>query len=189
MLGFLDSDKQRHGHSVHGLFVLGDVQWLASHPDTYVVVAVGNPVFKRKIVCELKAIGHERFATLVHPGAIIGDYVQVGEGTIICAGSIITTDIRIGNHVTINYNCTIGHDSTIEDYATILPSASISGNVIVEEGCQIGTGSQVIQGLTIGRWSIVGAGAVVVRDIPRNVTAVGVPAKPIKERPEGWHLT
>jgi UDP-perosamine 4-acetyltransferase len=60
--------------------------------------------------------------------------------------------------------------------------------VVVGEGTFLGLGSGVIPGIRIGRWSVIGAGAVVTKDIPDNCTAVGVPAKVIKTRGEGWHL-
>jgi sugar O-acyltransferase (sialic acid O-acetyltransferase NeuD family) len=106
--------------------------------------------------------------------------VSIGEGSIICAGTIITVDISIGEHVIINLDCTIGHDDTIQDYVTLYPSVNVSGNVVVGECTELGTGMQIIQGKNIGRESIVGAGAVIVRDIPEKCTAVGSPAKPIK---------
>ena len=53
----------------------------------------------------------------------------------------------------------------------------------MESGVHIGTGASVVPGVTIGRRSIVGAGAVVVDDLPPGVTAVGVPARPIKIHP------
>jgi acetyltransferase-like isoleucine patch superfamily enzyme len=48
-------------------------------------------------------------------------------------------------------------------------------------------GANIIQGHSIGSWSINGAGAVVIENIPANVTAVGVPARVIKIREKGWH--
>jgi acetyltransferase-like isoleucine patch superfamily enzyme len=62
----------------------------------------------------------------------------------------------------------------------------LSGNVTIGEGCDIGTNACAIQGITIGDWSIIGAGATVIRDLPANVTAVGVPARVIATRPDGW---
>jgi acetyltransferase EpsM len=59
--------------------------------------------------------------------------------------------------------------------------------VNVGEGCYIGMGANVIQGKSIGDWTVVGAGAAVVTDLPANVTAVGVPAAVVKERKKGWH--
>lgn len=63
---------------------------------------------------------------------------------------------------------------------TLYPSVNVSGNVHIGECCEIGIGSNIIQGKKIGTEIIVGAGSVVIKDIPSQCTAVGVPAKPIK---------
>lgn len=188
VLGFLDGSAERHGASLHELPVLGDETWLAGRPEVWVVVAIGSTPAKRRVVQSLERVGCGRFATLVHPRAWVGRGVAVGEGASICAGTLITTDIRVGRHAILNLDCTVGHDADLGDFVTVAPSVNISGAVHVGEGCDLGTGSTVIQGIRIGHWSVVGAGAVVVRDLPPNVTAVGVPAKAIKTRPEGWHL-
>ena len=121
-----------------------------------------------------------KFATLIDPSVEKSDYVTIGEGTIICAHTIITVNIEIGNHVIINLDCTVGHDDIIQDFVTLYPSVNVSGNVNIGHGSELGTGMQIIQGKKIGEYSIVGAGAVVVKDIPDRCTAVGSPAKPIK---------
>ena len=71
-------------------------------------------------------------------------------------------------------------DAVLQDYVTLYPSVNISGNTNIGHAVEMGTGVQIIQGKTIGDYSIVGAGAVIVRDIPEGCTAVGCPAKPIK---------
>lgn len=187
-VGFLDGNASRHGTTVHGHTVLGPPEWLLTHSETAAVVAIGNPAVKRRIALDLTTKGFNNFATLVHPRAWIGNRVELGPGTIVCAGTCITTDIKIGSHVILNLCCTVGHDTEIEDYVTVAPGANISGAVRLEEGVDLGTNCTIIQGLAVRHWSVVGAGAVVVREIPANVTAVGAPAKPIKERTEGWHL-
>lgn len=188
MLGFLDGNEEMHGKEVHGLPVLGGLEWLKTNKDVGVVVAIGNPGVKRKIVQQIKQIGGIKFPSIIDSRAIIGSRVKLGEGCIICANTIITTDIDIKDFVILNLSCTIGHDTIIEDYVTVAPGANISGNVIIKEGTDIGTASAIIQGKTIGAWSIIGAGAVVVKDTPNNVTAVGNPSKVIKEREEHWQL-
>jgi len=121
------------------------------------------------------------FTNLVHPSVIKSSYIEMKRGIIICAGNILTVNISIGNHVIINLDCTVGHDVVIKDYCTIAPSANISGNVELDEGCDFGTNASTIQSVKIGKWSVIGAGAVVVNDIPPNCTAVGTPAKPINK--------
>lgn len=188
LVGFLDDNPDAAGTSIHDLPVLGGTDWLASHPTTHVTIAIGAPMTKRKVASRIREAGANPFATLIHPQAWVGRRVEIGLGSIICPGTMITTDIKIGDLVTLNLDCTVGHDAAIGNYATVAPSVNISGNVEIGEGCDLGTGSTIIQGKKVGHWTILGAGAVVVRDLPANVTAVGAPAKPIKERPEGWHL-
>lgn len=187
LLGFLDGDPSRHGTAIHDLEILGDESWLADRPAVDVVVAVGSTAAKRRVVRRLAELRHPRFASLVHPSAWVGRGVRLGPGSLVCAGSLLTTDIEVAEHVILNLDCTVGHDSRLADFVTAAPSVNVSGQVTVGEGCDLGTGSTIIQGVEIGRWSVVGAGAVVVRDVPPNTTAVGVPAKPIKSRPDGWY--
>lgn len=143
------------------------------------VNAIGDPIIKKKIMGKLKN-SNNKYPVLIHPSVIYSDKVKFGEGSIICAGNIITVDVEIGKHVIVNLDCTIGHDAVIGDYSTILPSVKISGFVDIGECVSVGTGSAIIQGKIVRENSIIGAGAVVVKDIPDNCTAVGSPAKPIK---------
>ena len=110
----------------------------------------------------------------------LSKHVHVGEGTIICAGTIITVDVKIGNHVIINLDCTLGHDDVLSDYVTVYPSVNISGCCTIGQCVELGTGMQIIQGISITDDSIVGAGACVVKDIEEAGVYVGTPAKKIK---------
>lgn len=177
--GFIDDDESRWGSVEDEYPVLGGCEHLKELGEVYAVCAVGAAKVRKRIV-EKFAGSQVRFATLIDPSVLISKRVTIGEGTVICAGTIVTVDIQIGNHVIINLDCTIGHDDLIHDYVTIYPSVNVSGNVELGECCELGTGTQIIQGKTIGVNSIVGAGAVVVRDVPSNCTSVGSPAKPIK---------
>lgn len=187
-VGFLDGNAQKHGATVHDAPVLGDERWLAEHDDVHVVIGVGNPASKARILASIRAIRHSRFATLRHPRAWVGRRAAIGEGSILCAGVMVTTDVVIGAHVILNLNATVGHDARIADLATIAPGANVSGGVQIGSGADIGTGAAIIQGISVGAWSILGAGSVLIRDLPANTTAVGAPARVIKTRDEGWHL-
>lgn len=171
---------------VAGLPVLGDVDWLAANPDVQVVVAIGPSSARRRVTGRIQARCTNTFATLVHPRAWVGDHVQIGAGSVICAGAMVTTDIHIGDHVHVNVGCTIGHDSVLQDFATLSPGVNLAGNVRLQEGTEVGTGSVVIPGCLLGPWAIVGAGSVVLRQVPENSTVVGSPARVIKERAPGW---
>lgn len=177
--GFVD-DKLSPGTISGKSKVIGDIEWLKSQ-NLNVVVAVGDPLSKKKIVNRLKD-SNNSFPILIHPNVRLSDSVRIGQGSIICSGCILTTDISVGDHVILNLDSTVGHDATIGDYSTILPSVNISGFVKINASVSVGTGTQVIQGLEIGEETIIGAGAVVTKNIPSKVVAVGMPARAIKER-------
>jgi sugar O-acyltransferase (sialic acid O-acetyltransferase NeuD family) len=188
VLGFIDDDPQRDEAVVHELPVLGTREWLSEREGLSVAIGVGAPSTRWRILRELAQKNPGLvFPKLVHPLAWVGRRIQMDIGVIVCAGNLLTTDLRLGSHVILNLDCTVGHDCDIRDFVTVAPSVNVSGGVRVGEGCDLGTGSTIIQGTTIGAWTVVGAGAVVVKDLPSNVTAVGIPAKPVKQREEGWY--
>ena len=190
ILGFIDDNRAMHGKELNGFPVLGDFDWFESADKASVrlICAIGNPVTRRKMV--QKAASRElEFCNVIHPTAVVTPFVTYGKGVVITAGCIFTNQIKVGDHVYFNLDCTISHDCIIGDYCNINPGVHISGNVHIKPGCEIGTGAAIIQEVTIGEWTTVGAGAVVTQDIPANVTAVGIPAKVIKTREEGWHET
>lgn len=185
--GFIDDDTAMHGQEVHGLPVLGGIEWVRANPGAAVLIGVGNPTVKRQLASRLREMG-ATFPTITHPNAIIGRRIVLGEGNIVTAGCTMTTDAHTGSFVTFNLGVTFAHDSVIGSYTTIAPYALLSGNLHCGEGVDIGTGATINQGLELGDWSIIGASAGVVRDVPPNCTVVGVPAKVIREREPGWHL-
>jgi len=178
IVGFVDDNEDVIGNEINGYKVIGNVDWL-KYQELNVICAIGDPIIKKKVINRLEG-SKNKYPVLIHPSVIYSDRINFGEGSIICAGNIITVNIEIGKHVIVNLDCAIGHDAIIKDYATILSSTNISGHVTIEECVNIGTGSAIIPGITVGKNTIIGAGAVVVNDLPANCTAVGVPAKPIK---------
>jgi len=187
-IGFLDDAVKDHGRPLNDAPVHGGEDRIRGFADqAEFLIGIGSPAAKKKIAGKIAAHGG-RFGKAFHPTAVASRYVEYGEGSIVTAGVILTNRIRVGRHVILNLGVTVGHDCVLEDFVTIAPGVHISGNVHIGEGTDVGTGAVVIQGVRIGRWSVVGAGAVVTKDLPDNCTAVGVPAKVIKTREEGWHL-
>lgn len=179
--GILDDNTSLHGTELNGHTVIGGCDYLKNvAKDAWVVCAVGSPKIRRVIIEKIQDYLFVKFATLIDPSVILSDTVTVGEGSIICAGTILTVNINVGRHVIINLQCTLGHDDVIEDFVTIYPGANVSGNVVIGAATEIGTGTKIIQGKSIGVESVLGAGAVVVKDIQCNCTAVGIPANVVK---------
>lgn len=181
LLGFMDDADDIQGKKINGYEVLGKTADVAKYPDAYFVCAVGASRTREKIVNNLRSVNPNiKFGTVIDPSVEKSDLVSIGEGSIICAHTIITVNISIGKHVIINLDCTIGHDAVLKDFVTLYPSVNVSGITNIGHAVELGTGMQIIQAKSVGDYSIIGAGAVVVKDIPEKCTAVGSPAKPIK---------
>jgi len=181
LLGFLDDDPRTHGRMLHEGPVLGPLAALAGRTDLEVVCGIGSPIGRARVVAAARALGL-RFRTLVHPSAVLTRHVELGEGVVITAGCVLTNNIRIGDHTHVNRMTTVGHDCIVGALVHLAPGVVLSGNVTVGDGCDLGTRACTIQGVTIGPRTVVGAGAVVIRDLPADCTAVGVPARVIEQR-------
>jgi sugar O-acyltransferase (sialic acid O-acetyltransferase NeuD family) len=188
LLGLIDEAKPPgdwEGHRILGAF---DAlrRLLDSHGDAPLayLTAVGDNRARQRLVAKAVALAGRRPLVpwgLSHPKAAIGRSVTIGEGTVLAPGSIVTTRTQIGQHCIANVKVSVSHDCTVANFVNLNPGVTICGNARIGEGAYIGAGATVINGVSIGAWSIVGAGAVVVRDIPAHVTAVGVPARVIKQ--------
>ena len=140
-----------------------------------VMIAVGSSKLRFDVVNKLPK--NTKYFTWVHPTAIIGEDVEIGEGSFIGAYSILTTNIKIGKHALLNRGNQIGHDCEIGDYFSMMPGSIVSGNVKIYDCVYMGTNSSIREKLSIHSLSTIGMGSVVVSNINDNGTYVGVPAK------------
>ena len=179
ILGFIDDNFKNLPKCINGYKVLGDISYINElSDDIFLIIGIGNGKIRENIV---KKIQNRKFATLIHPDIKISLTNKIEEGTIICSGSILTVNINIKKHCIINLDCTIGHSATLEEYVTVLPSTNISGNVNIKRCTTLGTGVKIIQGITIGENVMLGAVAIIIKDVENNCTVVGNPGKVIKK--------
>lgn len=181
LVGFVDDDPTKHGRMLTEGPVLGGLAALDDMPRhrTLVVAGIGGPAPRRRIVEAAADMGFGS-PVLVHPTVCITRHVELGTGVVITAGCVVTNEIAIGDHTHVNRMTTVGHDCRVGAFVHLAPAAVLSGNVVVEDDCDIGTNATIIQGKTVSRGAIVGAGAVVVHDVPAYCTVVGVPARIIR---------
>ena len=179
LIGFVD-DKGP-GVTEEGTPILGPISDIFHfNPVPWVALAVADTRTRYRMMQEMLDHG-VKLASLVHPSVVMSDFNDIGSGSIICAGTIITTNVKLGRSGIVNLGCFIGHDTVLGDCVSMMPATNIAGEVAVGDGCYFGLNSCAINRKTIGEWSIIGAGAVVVDDIPPHSLAVGVPARVIKK--------
>lgn len=126
--------------------------------------STGKPELRQRIF-ETKTAQGWRFATLVHPAAVVGADCEFGEGAQIMAGVVLQAGVRVGRNTIVNTAALVDHDCRLGDHVHVAPGAILSGTVTVGARSHLGAGSVVIQGISIGDDVVVGAGAVVTRPV------------------------
>ena len=147
--------------------------------DSEFFIAIGNGKARKKLIEKLSAMG-AKIACLIHPVAVIGSHVQVGQGTIVMAGAVLNPECTIGKGCIINTCASVDHDCKLGDYVHVAVGAHLGGTVEVGDDTWIGAGVIAKHGVKICGNCMIGAGAVVVKDIEESGTYVGVPARMIK---------
>jgi UDP-perosamine 4-acetyltransferase len=166
-------------------FVLGDVPILGTdsvlpgllaNGTKKAFVAIGDNHLRLRLLAQVSEMSFE-LINAISPDAAVSPSATLGRGITIMAGAIINASAEIGDGAIINTSAGVDHDCRIGNGAHIGPGSALAGNV--EIGCEsfLGAGTCVVPGIRIGKRVIVGAGSVVVRDLPDNVTAMGVPAR------------
>lgn len=180
-IGFVDDRPELQGTTVFGLPVFGPLASLPEVGHDAIVVAIGDNGTRREVTERLVAAG-ERLATAIHPFTSIAPSATIGEGAMLCAGAIVLPRAVIGRGVIVNTKGSVDHDSVIGDFAHISVGASLGANVRIGEEAFVALGASIVSGRNVGARTIVGAGAVVVRDVPDDVTVLGVPARITSQR-------
>ncbi|HET9627821.1 MAG TPA: acetyltransferase [Kofleriaceae bacterium] len=174
--GVVDDDVTRHGAALLGVPITGPARDVLRDPDAHAVLAIGDNRTRHRLAGDARC----RFATVVHPGAILDPSVRLGPGTVVFAGAVIQPDTTIGAHVIVNTGASIDHDGRLDDFVHIAPGVRLAGNVSLDTGAFLGIASAAIPGVRIGAWTTVGAGAAVIKDLPAGVIAAGVPARVLR---------
>lgn len=180
VIGFLDDDPAREGARVGGLPVLGSLDWLlkAGEPLS-VAVGIGSSLARRSVYERILLLNPAiDFPPIIHPSALLGSRIAIGEGALVQAGCTLTCDISIGRFVVLNIGVGISHDVRVADFATIGPRSQFTGATACGVCAEVGAGTIVIPGRSIGDGATTGAGAVIIRDVQPSSTVVGVPARP-----------
>lgn len=147
--------------------------------DIRFINAIGNNQIRKRIV-ERMDVPEDLYLTLIHPTAFVSTTAVIGDGTVIMPHATVNAEATIQNHVIVNTGAIVEHDCRVESFAHLSPHATLTGAAIVEKGVHIGSNATLLPGVRVSEWAIIGAGATVISPIPPFSTAVGVPAKVIK---------
>lgn len=149
--------------------------WLAFNS---FALGIGDNHLRQRIAERVRSQS-KALLTIIHPDALVSNYVKIGDGTFIARGACINPLVEIGTDVIINTAASIDHECMIASGAHIAPGATLAGNVNVGKGAFVGANAVIRQGIKIGQGAIIGAGAVVVNNVNDATMVIGNPAKPM----------
>lgn len=181
--GFLDNNPDIAGRRIDGVPVLGlidDLERFAREREIDgVVIAIGDNGTRRGLARDVDQLGIE-LLNAVHPSATLAHNAMLGRNVVVAAGVVVCANCQIGDSVILNTGCIVDHQTMIGEGSHICPGVRIAGRVKVEPGVFVGIGATVIPKVCLGCESIIGAGSVVIEDVPPMATVVGVPARAIR---------
>ena len=181
---FIDDDKKSN---FYGCKVYNFKNFLKKYKsdNLFCVISISNPKIREQIFHKLK-INNIKAYNYRSPTANIMNNVKLSDGFCLSSNVTITTNTTIGKSFHANCYSAVYHDCTIGDFVTFAPSVICCGNVKIENNVYVGAGTIILQGNSkkkriIGKNSIIGAGSVVTKDVPENVTLVGSPARILRK--------
>ena len=189
ILGWIDTFKPVGG-MLFGYQILGTEELL---PDLMKnegimggIIAIGDNWTRGRAAEKIKSLAPDfEFISATHPSAQIARGVTIGGGTVVMAGALVNSDSRVGDHCILNTKSSLDHDCVMEDFSSLAPGVTIGGVARIGTFSAVSLGANIIHGRTIGTHTVIGAGALVLEDIPDHCVAYGVPAKVIRKREEG----
>ncbi|MHB8647369.1 MAG: NeuD/PglB/VioB family sugar acetyltransferase, partial [Thermomicrobiales bacterium] len=177
VIGFLDDNPATWGSTRLGLPVLGGIAMYREHLPCGLILGIGDIATRKAIVERLGPRARALWCNAIHPRATLAASVRPGRGVMVAAGAVVNPDVVLGDHSVVNTGATVDHDCVIGAYAHIGPGVHLAGGVHICRDALIGIGACITPWLTVGDGAVVGAGSVVVGDVPSHVTVKGVPAR------------
>lgn len=187
IVGFLDDDPKLVGTNVRGVPVLGDVGLMKTIRQSHGVEAVycplGNNKLRVKFLENARALGFKT-PNYIHPSVKIAPKVSIAnEGVYILQGTELMPFVTLEKDVMISTGANIVHHSYLSQGTFVSNGVNLGANVHSEKFAYCGMGCTIMTGVhTLGEDCLIGAGAVVIRDVEPEAVMAGVPAKVIKYR-------
>jgi sugar O-acyltransferase (sialic acid O-acetyltransferase NeuD family) len=176
LLGVVDDDPGPNRARLDrlGVRLLGTLDRLEERPCAY-ALGIGTSSTRRLLAERLERAGCTP-TTLVHPGASVGSDTRLADGVVVFDRTVVTTDVHIGRHTHLNVGCAVQHDTVVGEFVQFSPGVMVNGDCVIEDDVFLGTAAAVTRGCVVGTGARVGAGAVVLGNVPAGMLAVGIPA-------------
>ena len=173
----VDDDPARHGYTILGIVVRAPSAGLLIAGGWF-HVAIGDCAARARAALSLRSASL-RALSVVHPGARIAGSARLAGGSFVAAGAILGPDAALEDDCIVNHNAVVDHDCRIGPSCHVAPGATLGGDVSLGARVLVGAGASILPGLHLGDDCILGAGAVLLDNLPQCCTAVGVPALPL----------
>lgn len=146
-------------------------------------LSMGDNHIRTSIAHEIRSRGGH-VPTLISPHATVSKYAHLEEGVVVPTNATIQPNVTIGTDTVIAVNATVAHDATLETGCWVAGNAYVGAYVHLCKNAFIGVSATILpkEGRTIGENALVGAGALVTKDVAANETVVGNPARPIARK-------
>lgn len=187
--GLIDS-KKRINSTLNNYSVIGRQEEIVQLCERYNVnkgiVCIGDNFLRGRLAGYiLEMLPNFKFINVIHPTSVIAKHVEMGNGNVILSGVVINNGAAIGNHCILNTKSVLEHDSVMNDFSSLSVGVLTGGYSFIDEFVAVSIGATIFDRVRIGKHSVIGAGAVVNKDIPPKVIAYGIPARIIRNREEG----
>lgn len=179
-VGFLnDHEEEINGYSVLGGIQNGD--WKNLPEDYSFIYAMSNikQAPERFEMLQNLGIPDERYATVIHPTAVVSGKATLGCGVVLMPFTLVSPNVKIGNHTQLYAQSFVGHDTVLDEMVFVANNASIGGRIHIKDGAHIGSNCSILERLTIGEFAVTGLGSVVLKDVAKKEKIVGNPGRSI----------
>lgn len=182
--GFIDRTNLK-AEFVKGLPIIGGDDLLLEKSfidDHLFAVGIGDPVARNRYG-KLLLQQHAECPAIVNPSSYISADAKIGAGVLLMGMNAVNHGALLDDFVALDWQVTVGHGAQLGSSIFAGPGSRVAGDVVCGDETYLGIGCQIIECVSVGKNSIIGAGATVTRNIPDNVVAVGSPAKVIRDNP------
>jgi sugar O-acyltransferase (sialic acid O-acetyltransferase NeuD family) len=181
-VGYLDSYKPVGSDGVIG------------HPDKlgaiaidtgakHIFVAISNNYIRSQVTKQL-LVDHSvaKLISIIHPAATVAPDAILGAGSLVCAGAVVNSGCIISQGCIINTKASIDHGGKMEEFSSLLPGCTVCGDCRIGVCTCVCAGVCVSHGISVGDHTLIGAGSLILKNVPSYSLVYGSPAKFIKKR-------